>query len=229
MWARRVWRQIDGREKINHPLFLPLQPADGVTSLFGILVEGLLEGRFTAYDDRTGDGDEFLHPLSIEALHAILQRRDTVRVPDPDTGELVAVVVRTDVGSAEVVHYHIKEEWFFDRARSVMEVRIIGLAPVIAVVGEDGEHRGLRTLFWLYYPDLRYALANAPAFNRENDGERRSFDDLFIKRMFNGRMIRWSNVGDRPVGATRTGLDALLESDALRETLFHTGYDLWHH
>ena len=58
---------------------------------------------------------------------------------------------------------------------------------MILAVDEQGNVRegNLKLpLFWIYYPEARQLFANAECFNRSNDSERRSFDDIFQKRLF---------------------------------------------
>jgi gliding motility associated protien GldN len=228
MWARRVWRQIDLKEKINHPLFYPTTPTTDRKSLFDVIKQGLIDdGSLTAYDDQLGDGDQFKKPLLAQDILNILEKMDTLQTPDPDTGEMIDVITTTSVESGDVLYYKIKEDWIFDRQRSIMDVRIIGIAPVIADKGDDGEVRGQRTLFWLYYPECRYVFANWDAFNRENDAERRSFEDIFWKRQFSSYITKWSNVYDRNISEHRTGLDALLEAEEIKQALFEFEHDMW--
>ena len=37
MWHKRVWREIDLREKINHPLYYPIDPIADRKSLFDVI------------------------------------------------------------------------------------------------------------------------------------------------------------------------------------------------
>lgn len=48
MWHRRIWRTIDLREKINHPLYYPITPIQDRKSLYDVLKEGVLEGTITS-------------------------------------------------------------------------------------------------------------------------------------------------------------------------------------
>ena len=55
-----------------------------------------------------------------------------------------------------------------------------------------------------------------------------SFDDLFWKREFSSYINKESNVFDRTVSPNNEGLDALLESERIRNEVFLFEHDLWH-
>ena len=111
-----------------------------------------------------------------------------------------------------------------------MECRIIGIAPLMLAEDEYGNVREgniQKPLFWIYYPEARKLLANAEAFNRENDTERRTFDDVFHKRMFNSYIIKESNVYNRRIEDYKTGLDALLEAERIKSEIINLEHDMW--
>jgi len=230
MWARRIWQDIDLRQKMNLPLYYPLEESNGMKSLFDVIRDALLvEGSITAYGTGvTGLEDDFRTPLLVSDVKNILSKVDTTYTEDPDTGELVEVVQRIDVNNQDVTRYRIKEDWFFDKQRSERYVRIIGIAPLKERISEDGEPTGAyEILFWLYFPECRYVFANWDSFNRFNDAERRSFDDLFQKRMFNSTVVKESNVYNRNLDDVYTGMDRLLKAEEIKEELFTLEHDLW--
>jgi len=230
MWARRIWQDIDLRQKMNLPLYYPLEESNGMKSLFDVIRDALLvEGSITAYGTGvTGLEDDFRTPLLVSDVKNILSKVDTTYTEDPDTGELVEVVQRIDVNNQDVTRYRIKEDWFFDKQRSERYVRIIGIAPLKERISEDGEPTGAyEILFWLYFPECRYVFANWDSFNRFNDAERRSFDDLFQKRMFNSTVVKESNVYNRNLDDVYTGMDRLLKAEEIKEELFVLEHDLW--
>jgi len=229
MWARRVWRTIDMREKMNHPLYFPTEEINDRKSLFNVIRQGLLvDGSITAYSaGPLLDDDEFKKPLLASELKEMFTSMDTSMTEDLTTGDLVQVVQEINLSSEEIKMYAIKEDWIFDKQRSTMDIRILGIAPLREKKGEDGEIRGYAPLFWLYFPECRYVFANWEAFNRENDAERRSFEDIFWKRQFSSYITKWSNVYDRKVNAYKTGLDALLEGEEIKQQLFEFEHDLW--
>jgi gliding motility associated protien GldN len=130
--------------------------------------------------------------------------------------------------SQDIVQYRIKEDWFFDKERSVLDVRIIGLAPVTYAIDEaTGQITGYKELFWLYFPECRYVFQNFFVQDRQNDAQRMSFDDLFWKRMFQSYIVKQSNLYDREIDSYKAGVDALLESERIKEDIFTFEHDLW--
>jgi gliding motility associated protien GldN len=118
----------------------------------------------------------------------------------------------------------LKEEWFFDRQRSVLDVRILGIALLYE---QDDKEKGDQPLFWVYFPEARNVLAKYDVFNRQNPMERRSFDDIFWKRQFSSYIIKEENVYDRSINEYKKGLDALLESNRIKEDMILKEHDLW--
>ena len=54
-----------------------------------------------------------------------------------------------------------------------------------------------------------------------------TFDDIFHKRFFNSYIVKESNKYDRKINAYKTGVDALLEAEAIQNEIFNLEHDLW--
>ena len=231
MWNKRVWRRIDLREKQNHVLYFPIKDyAQCRKNLFEIIQDAVLnEGTITAYSPGSvvAPDDMFTTPLTTEEVKKILTPTTSEDVYD-EFGEITGTQeVENPIVASQVKFYDIKEEWFFDKQRSVMDVRIIGILPMIEVETETGE-KALKDLFWIYYPEARYVFANNEVFNMANDAERRTYEDIFWKRQFASRITKVSNVYERRIADYKSGIDALLESEKLKEEIFNVEHDLWH-
>jgi len=83
------------------------------------------------------------------------------------------------------------------------------------------------TIFWVYYPESRYWLCNQEIYNDQNDAGRISFDDFFLKRRFSSYIYKVENVHDRLIAEYTNGIDALLESEKIKQEIFQYEHDLW--
>jgi gliding motility associated protien GldN len=229
MWTKRVWRVIDLREKMNLPLYYPIEPTQCLMSLFDVLKSAVLKGDLKAYANPIFD-DEFTSEMTKEEINKMMVSWDSLHMVENvnNPGEMIPSPLRKDLTAGNVCQYWIKEDWFFDKQRSVMEARIIGICPLVQKLSEDGEAIGLKPLFWIYFPDARPYLARAASFNFHNDAERMSYDELFVKRKFSSYIYKESNVYNRAIAEYKRGMDAQLESEEIKEDIFKYESDLWH-
>mgnify|MGYP001019245171 FL=1 len=232
MYVRRIWQDIDLRQKINQMFYFPVEPIEDRKNLFDVVRYALeVEGSLTAYGTGpAGKDDEFHYPLSASQVDSMLNPVVIIPQFDPVTGEVIgSMEAQTTINSQDIVRYRVKEDWVWDRQRSQRQVRIIGIAPIIEKKDDEGNSQGLAPLFWLYYPECRYVFANAECYNYENDAQRRTFEEIFQKRYFSSYIIKETNVFDRSINDYAQGLDALLESERIKDELFTIEHDLWHY
>ena len=227
-WSKRIWRIIDMREKMNQSFYFPVKPTVERKALIDVIKDALSTGRLTAYGNPTFD-DEFKVPLTKSEVDGIFVQWDsTTTQEDPETGEMKIAPTKKEIGAEETKQYLLKEDWFFDKQRSVLDVRIIGICPMVEDFTEAGDFRGFRRLFWIYFPEARPVFANAEVYNRKSDEERRTYEDIFWKRQFSSFIFKESNVYDRTISEYKKGLDALLESEKIKGEIFNWEHDLWH-
>ena len=234
MWSKLVWRMIDFRQKMNQPLYFPTVPIGERMSLIDVLMEGIENGDVTAYKpNQFEDSNEFQEIMSYDQVLEAFDAKDKEKlVYDPVTGEPTTTILKGSIHTDEVLQVLVKEMWFFDRKRSSLEVRIIGLCPIrvynkIDELNPEDSQRKTK-LFWIKFPEAREVLAQKEVFNPYNDAERRSYDEIFHKRFFDGFVVQESNVyNNRMIQQYTMGVETLLESERLEDFIYRYEHDLW--
>jgi gliding motility associated protien GldN len=217
-WEKKIWRIIDIREKMNLPFSYPEMP------FFKIVYDAALKGQISAF---SVENDKFTNRFDTSEIATIGTSTDTVVNINPETYEEQIKIVRNDLNPEDVKRFRLKEVWFFDEQTSTMQVRILGIAPLMDVKDDNGNFRYEQPMFWLYYPEVRKVLAQHKVFNPNNDAFPMSWEDYMEMRYFSSYIFKESNVYDRRLEAYLTGVDLLIESEKIKADLFNFEHDLW--
>lgn len=224
LFSKRIWQDIDVREKVNGTF------ANPESRLIDIIMEAVMAGELSAYDPTPRKGDPFGDSFStiFTPQQAYAQFADSVLVPIFDAeGNQISVEKKPgEFNPDSVVKFRIKEDWIFDKHRSVFEPRIIGIAPMVSkqAAGESFEEQ---PAFWIYFPEFRYILVSKPAYNEFNDAIGYSYDDIFMKRMFSGQVSKESNGLNLRVKDYAQGEERKKESDRILDSLTDWEKSLW--
>ncbi|MCB0522134.1 MAG: gliding motility protein GldN [Lewinellaceae bacterium] len=217
-WEKRIWRVIDIREKMNLPFAYPERP------FFTILMDAAINSEITVYST---EDDKFTSSLTPDEVASMGATIDTVITFDPETYEEQLQVVRNDINPEDVKRFRLKEVWFFDEETSTLQVRILGIAPLVDKTDENGNFLYEKPMFWVYYPEAREVLSREQVFNIGNDASPITWEDLLEMRFFASYIYKESNVRDRRIQDYLTGIDLLLEADKIKQEIFNFEHDLW--
>lgn len=233
MWMNTVWQKIDLHEKFNQGFYFPTRGGDQDRySLFDFIINELKspDPSFYAYDPGVlGDDDMMRQKLSKSALDSLLKTVDQVpveRLTEPGVWDTIPIV--TELSGTDILSYEIKEQWFFDKQRSVMDVRIVGICPILRVYDQEtGEFRGEKRLFWLRLTELEDAMSSWMYYDPRNEMAQLTYADIFLKRKFNSFIVKTSNVYDRYIFEYAQGKNSLIEAEMAKMKLFNMEHDLW--
>jgi len=224
MWSKRIWREIDFRQKFNQKFYFPIETQANWKSFMVVVMDALKEGQMQAYD--ISNTDELLVPITYSEI--VGRQTDTMhtfmRRPYPPYEEYDTVTY-TEFDGTKVMRLRIKEDWYFDKQRSQMLVRIQAICPVM--IKERNGQEVTEPLFWISYPESRNVFAQSLVFNRENAAMRLTFDEVFGKRLFDSYIYKEANVFDRRISQYATGVDALMESERVKRDMFEFEENLW--
>ena len=220
MWKKTIIREIDFRQKINQVFYYPVNPTEDWRNLITVLYDGILDGRITPYRVENNI-DDMVTPLTRDDFE-----KENTKIGDPPVimrdGEEVANELPFKDRMNNVQRLRIKEDWYFDKHLSQFLVRIIALGPII--VDEDG----LSQSCWIPYDDnTRKVLSEAFVANRKNGAERRTFEEILTKRVFDSYIVKEENMYDRYINTYALNIDALYESERIKNEMFDYEQSLW--
>lgn len=230
LYAEKVWRELDLREKMNKVFMYEAQDDNGSQIFVNMLLKAVRNGDLTAFED-----DRFTTPITVADIdQKTAGKNDTVPEYDvKDINKIIGyVVTRSSFDPKSVVKLRLKEEWVFDRESSRMFCRILGLGVLrTEYFPNTTKERGTSSLFWIYYPDLRPTLAKYEVYNSKNMGaSRMTWEELFESRMFSSYIVK--STLDNPANKMirnyiKDPILALLEGDNIKEKIFNFEQDLW--
>lgn len=212
IWQKLVWRRIDFREKANLHFYYPTSDINGRSNLINLLLRAIKDGCL-AFKPSPG-GYEFETPIGYTDIFSTV-----VDTSGTNTYSLKKAL-------SDVKQLLVKELWYFDKQKSTLQVRIIGICPIVVRMknGQPNENE----LFWIYYPQVRPYLSINETLNSLNGARNLSFDDIFLTRRFDGYIVKEENTyNNRAIENYADGEYAALESDRIKNAIFNYEQDLW--
>jgi len=230
LWSKTVWETIDLDERVNFPLYYPIDTVDigaDRRSLYDVLLKNIKNGKLEdVYVD-----SYFTEKRVFSDLAATLSKVDTTDMgyEQINAGEVLSAefINERDLTAADIEEYRIKGIWFFDKRQGELKYRLLGIAPVAPDVNfiddESMDPADAKVeLFWVWYPGARQLLHDAKVFNQRNSAQPISYDMLLNARRFNGVIYREDNVhGDRKINdyIADNALFQLLEAKRIKEVI----------
>lgn len=238
LWSKTVWETIDLDERVNFPLYYPIDTIDigaDRRSLYDVLIKNIKNGKLEdVYVD-----SYFTEKRKFSDLAATLRKVDTTDMgyEQINAGEALSpeFINQRDLTAADIEEYRIKGIWYFDKRQGELKYRLLGIAPVAPDVNfiddESMDPADAKVeLFWVWYPGARQILHDAKVFNQLNSAQPITFDMLLNARRFNGVIYREDNVhGDRKVNdyIADNALFQLLEAKRIKEAIRDREQDMW--
>lgn len=248
LFAKRVWEIIDLDQRINFPMYFPIEEnlGDGRKSLFTVLVTAIKDSVVTeVYDDsyftaKKGPA-EIMNAFNYKeindyGLQVLNQNQGRTEEELKAEGLLTEEHYTTsEVTGADVSKYKIVGTWYFDKRQGELKYRIQGICPMAVDALSKlrmGDTAEPIELFWVYFPAARDVLHKSKAFNEKNSAMPISFDHLLNSRRFASTIIKEENVyGDRLIEdyVKDNSQMQLLESQRIKEKIRDFEQDMWNY
>ncbi|MFN7045712.1 MAG: gliding motility protein GldN [Flavobacterium sp.] len=245
LMGKRIWEYVDLDERVNFPLYFPVE-GDVMSSpdrrpLYNVLISGIKDGSIT----EVYDSSYFTTKKTLKEIEASLFKVDTSDVGLEQMNEDIEAyrngskkiseeyIRKTELEAIDVNAYRIVGYWYFDKRQGELKYRLLGICPVVPdVYTMDNAEKDYIDLFWVYFPSARDILHEAKAFNNRNSAMPFTFDHMLNARRFSGMIYLEENVyGDRKIAEymKENAQMQLLESDRVKEKIRDFEQDMWNY
>lgn len=190
VWRRDIYREILLEEDANAPLYYPVEPIGSQMNLFTYLFRLMMRNTIPAYEYRLDGNEVFTDSARINRMsfldnyHIYYERSNRgVRIDD------------SDIPSAEVKSYYVKESAYYDQASATFHVKPIAICPVLWRTDDFGDGEQKYPLFWVKYDDIApYLSKQVVMISNYNNAATMSMDDYFTRNMYKGKIYKTTNM-----------------------------------
>ncbi|MCR5180082.1 MAG: gliding motility protein GldN [Bacteroidaceae bacterium] len=227
VWRRDIYRQLDLLKDANAPLYYPVEPHGKEQNLFTYLFRLFVSGRINVYRYKL-DGNESFEAADKANVKELLEQYRIYY--EEENGRIT--VPESDIPSAMVTRFYIKESSYFDQRSATYKTRVTALCPVLMEgdefesVDNDGSSATPKPLFWVKYDDVATYLSRLPMMSSNlNNVTNMTADDYFTLNHYEGVIYKTNNMQGRviPADSTRTR-----EQKRIEQQLKDFEEHIWH-
>lgn len=189
VWRRDIYRELDLTKDENAGLYYPVEPHGKEVNLFTYIFKLAQNGYIPVYEYPTDGSDVFTEEAKVQ-MKTILDNYHIFY--EEQDGKLK--VDNSDIPSAEVKKYYLKESAYYDQANSSFHIKVLALCPVMMRDDDFGGEATQYPLFWVKYSDLEPFLNRQTVMTSSlNNAATMSMDDFFTLNMYRGKIYKTNN------------------------------------
>jgi len=190
VWRRDIYRELDLNKDANAGLYYPVEPVDKQLNLFTYVFKLALFGYIPVYEYRL-DGNEIFTDSAKVQIKTVL---DNYHIYYEEKDGKIRVD-NSDIPSAEVKMYYLKESAYFDDANSTFHRKVQSICPVMIREDDFGGEASKYPLFWVKYSDLEPYLSRQSVMTSNlNNASMMSMEDFFTMNRYEGKIYKTNNM-----------------------------------
>ena len=224
-WKRDIYRELDLEKEQNASLYYPVEPMGESMNLFTFLFKNIVKGDITAYEYSLDGYESFTQENAIDPK---VMLEDYRIMYDEENGEII--VANSDIPSAEVKSYFIKESHYFDTRTGTYGKRITALCPVLHRNDDEFSTQVVKyPMFWISYDEIAPLLARQSVMTSSlNNVSSMSLDDYFTKGTYEGGIYKTVNLKNQAIAQYCEDSTAIKkEQDKIEQQLKDFRTNLW--
>ena len=190
VWRRDIYRELNLEDEANAGLYYPPEPSGKQMNLFTYIFKLALGGYIPVYEYRL-DGSEVLEASAKVDMKTVL---DNYHIFYEEEGGKVKVD-NSDIPSAEVKMYYLKESAYYDQNNSSFHIKPLALCPVMLREDDFGGEAAKYPLFWVKYSEVEPYLSRQSIMTSDkNNAAVMGLDDYFTRNKYKGKIYKTNNM-----------------------------------
>ena len=196
VWRRDIYREVILEDDANAGLYYPVEPQGKQVNLFTYIFKLAQNGYIPIYEYPTDGSDVFAEGSKV-SMKTVLDNYHIFY--EEQNGKLK--VDNSDIPSAEVKKYYLKESAYYDQANSSFHIKVLALCPVMMrnddfIISDDVNSQGTAyPLFWVKYSDLEPFLSRQTVMTSSlNNAATMSMSDYFTMTKYSGKIYKTNNM-----------------------------------
>jgi gliding motility associated protien GldN len=192
VWRRDIYREIDLNDEANSGLYYPVQPQGKQLNLFSYIFKLAQNNYIPIYEySIANDGNDDFSDAAKVKFKTVLDDKH-IFYEEAD-GKLK--IDNSDIPSAEVTKYYLKESAYYDQANSSFRIKPLALCPIMMREDDFGGEATQYPLFWVKYSDLEPFLSRQTIMTSNvNNAAIMSMDDFFTLNKYKGKIYKTNNM-----------------------------------
>lgn len=190
VWRRDLYRELKLTDDANAGLYYPTEPIGSQMNLFTYIFKLMLHRDINCYEYRL-DGNELFTDSAVVKIKPFL---DNYNIYYERRGNGIRLD-NSDIPSAEVKGYYLKESAYYDQGTSTFHRKVIALCPILYREDDFGDGETKYPLFWVKYDDLAPYLSKQTMMTSDlNNAAVMSVDDYFTRNLYEGKIYKTTNM-----------------------------------
>lgn len=229
-WQHIVYREIDLTKDQNASLYYPVEPQDGLTNAFRVILDAFCKGDLPAYEFLDGrESFDEKYKVKVPEILKKFQINFQEKPKADRSGKVIYEVDETDVPSNECLSYYVKERWEFDQKHSQYKPRVLAICPVLRRSGDFGGSAVAYPMFWLNFEDVRPFLRDHLIVSSGmNTAPRYTMEEFFTLNQYDGTIYKEQNLRGLTLMQQYADKDSLaMAQKELNEKLEAFGDSIW--
>ena len=214
VWRRDIYRELDLNDDANAGLYYPVQPQGKEMNLFTYIFKLALNNYIPVYEySIANDGNDDFSDGAKVKMQQVLDDRHIFY--EEQNGKLR--VDNSDIPSAEVTKYYLKESAYYDQGNATFHIKPLALCPIMMREDDFGGEATQYPLFWVKYSDLEPFLSRQTIMTSDkNNAATMSMDDYFTLNKYQGKIYKTNNMLGKTLAQSAGGDTAKLSAEQQR-------------